>query len=251
MNKSSPERTAWMNMRKRCFNPKNPEYKNYGGRGITVCDRWLSFEAFLEDMGERPSSKHTLDRYPDNNGNYEPGNCAWRTQKEQMQNRRVNHWITFDGRTQTISAWAEETGFTPGKIWNRLNLGWSVERALTQQHSHTPATHCKNGHPRVEANRLKHAAGGTYCRLCALDGKKKYYQKHRAERIAYAKEYHRLHTVKTGKKVVTHCVHGHEYTPENTYLDGDGWKRCRTCKKAHDQKAREKRRGRSTEPSAD
>jgi hypothetical protein len=71
----------------RCNNPKRDKYKDYGGRGITVCERWLEFENFLEDMGERPEGK-TLDRYPNKNGNYEPGNCRWATHSQQMRNRR-------------------------------------------------------------------------------------------------------------------------------------------------------------------
>lgn len=84
----TPEHIAWVNMRNRCTNKNHDAFKNYGGRGIAVCDRWQSFEAFLEDVGKRPSPSHSLDRYPDNDGNYEPGNVRWATVLEQRHNQR-------------------------------------------------------------------------------------------------------------------------------------------------------------------
>jgi hypothetical protein len=125
-------------MKYRCTNPRGRQYPDYGGRGIKVCERWLhSFEAFLEDMGRRPSPKHTLDRYPDNDGNYEPGNCRWATPKEQQRNRRCNRIIEFAGQRLPLSAWGERLGLPPETIAARLDRGCSVERALT-----APETRC-------------------------------------------------------------------------------------------------------------
>lgn len=88
---NTSEFNIWNAMKDRCFNTNNHAYKYYGGRGITVCDRWKdSFENFLEDMGERPSKKHSIDRFPNNNGNYEPGNCRWATMIQQGRNKRDN-----------------------------------------------------------------------------------------------------------------------------------------------------------------
>lgn len=86
----SPEYRAWINMKTRCYNVNSPDYSNYGGRGIYVCDRWLnSFKNFLSDMGKRPTSKHSLDRFPNNaTGVYEPSNCRWATAQEQSDNKR-------------------------------------------------------------------------------------------------------------------------------------------------------------------
>lgn len=85
----SSEYSSWSAMKNRCFNPKCPKSKLYSERGITVCQRWVeSFEAFYEDMGDKPTPKHSLDRYPDNDGNYEPGNCRWATPLEQRHNQR-------------------------------------------------------------------------------------------------------------------------------------------------------------------
>lgn len=125
-------RGIWRNISDRCHNPQSTNYPGYGGRGIAVCDRWrASFDDFLEDVGVPPSIDHSLDRYPDQNGNYEPGNVRWATTAEQARNKRNNRNLTHDGRTQCLEDWSRELGLAPGALGARLKAGWSVERALT------------------------------------------------------------------------------------------------------------------------
>ena len=125
------EYRIWTGMHRRCHKPDDPAYKYYGGRGICVDPRWESFETFLTDVGLSPSPKHGIDRYPDNDGNYEPRNVRWATQAEQNGNTRSNRRLTYAGRTQTLAAWARETGVKGSTIRTRLGLGWSVEKTLT------------------------------------------------------------------------------------------------------------------------
>lgn len=128
----TPTYVTWTSMITRCTNPRVRIWPYYGGRGIAVCDRWRSFEAFLEDMGERPSLGHSIDRI-DPNGHYEPGNCRWATDREQASNRRprrTSRMLTAFGKTQTLAAWARETGLGRVTITQRLKRGWSIERAL-------------------------------------------------------------------------------------------------------------------------
>jgi len=125
----SPTYRCWANMRKRCNSETSKDYINYGGRGITVCDRWSLFDNFLADMGEKPR-RMTLDRI-DNDQGYSPENCRWTTRTEQSRNRRGRHMIEWQGRVQCTSAWAEELGFGRSLIYDRLRWGWSIERAFT------------------------------------------------------------------------------------------------------------------------
>lgn len=128
--KQSGTYATWRNMIRRCSDPKILHYENYGGRGITVCDRWVKFENFLEDMGERPVGM-TIERI-DNNGNYEPRNCRWATKKEQGRNKRNNKILTFMGQSMTATDWAEKIGVEPRIVLSRLNTyKWSVEKTLT------------------------------------------------------------------------------------------------------------------------
>lgn len=116
-------------MRTRCLNPKSDQYPQYGGRGIKVAEAWDSFEVFLADMGERPAGT-TLDRWPDVNGDYRPGNCRWATMRQQENNKRNNVLLTHAGKTQTVAEWAREKGLIYQTIRARLRAGWSVAEAL-------------------------------------------------------------------------------------------------------------------------
>jgi hypothetical protein len=117
---------TWATMKARCTNEKATEYSSYGGRGITVCERWMnSFEDFLSDMGVRPEGK-TLDRWPDMNGNYEPGNCRWATKKEQQRNRRDNRMIAIDGVTRCLKEWCEIYNVPYSTARHRLKIGLAV-----------------------------------------------------------------------------------------------------------------------------
>lgn len=126
----TPEYRTWAMMCKRCNDSDNPLHKNYGGRGISVCDRWNeSFENFLADMGPRPSYEMSIDRI-NVNGNYEPGNCRWATDKEQANNTRRNRRITFNGLTLTLNEWAVKIGIGASGLHARL-ARMPMEKALT------------------------------------------------------------------------------------------------------------------------
>lgn len=132
--KTSPTYLTWSAMIQRCRNPKNKWYKDYGGRGIRVCDRWKDFKNFLADMGKRPINL-TIER-KDNNGNYEPGNCKWATRKEQNNNRRkYGRSIEIRDEVKTIREWSEDKRckVSLGALKTRLNIGWDPERAVMQE----------------------------------------------------------------------------------------------------------------------
>jgi hypothetical protein len=119
----------WKGIKARCHNTKDSAWPDYGGRGITVCDRWRdSFESFAKDMGE-PAGRATIERI-DNSKGYSPENCRWATYKEQARNTRRNRVLTHNGETMCMSAWAEKLNVSPHLIKDRLSLGWSVDKAL-------------------------------------------------------------------------------------------------------------------------
>lgn len=134
LNKTRTHR-IWCGMVNRCFNPGNKSYKDYGGRGITVCDEWKNdFQAFHNwAITHGYSDELTLDR-KDTNGNYEPSNCRWITNQEQQSNRRSCHLITYNGETHTLKDWAKIIGIPRSTLSNRINkYKWSVEKALRKK----------------------------------------------------------------------------------------------------------------------
>ncbi len=127
------EYNTWLAMTKRCGNTKNRAYHNYGGRGIRVCKRWRKFENFLADMGPRPSPDHSIDRYPNNDGNYEPSNCRWATKTQQDRNRRTNRLLTHDGLTLCVTEWAERIGVNKHTLYSRLRKGLPTAQVLSRK----------------------------------------------------------------------------------------------------------------------
>lgn len=138
---TSREYESWSGAKARCFRLTHRRYKEWGGRGITMCERWRnSFEAFYADMGPRPKG-HSLDRI-DNDGNYEPGNCRWATNSEQASNTRprkkgnpkfqpCRRFIECNGRSLSIGEWARELGIPHGRLRTRIRRGWPIEKALS------------------------------------------------------------------------------------------------------------------------
>ena len=132
---NTPTFNVWSNMKERCLNSNHKSYHRYGGRGISICSRWLeSFQNFLDDMGEMPEGM-SIDRI-DVNGNYEPSNCRWATYEEQANNRENNRLIEYDGKRQTIAMWARELGMSRQALRHRLEAGWTIEEAMTMKLNH-------------------------------------------------------------------------------------------------------------------
>jgi hypothetical protein len=124
------EHVTWLNMRRRCYNQKNKSFKDYGARGIKVCDRWHDdFEKFFSDMGPRPAG-YTLERI-DNDASYSPTNCVWAPKLVQASNTRSNRFLEYGGERMTVAQWSRRLGFPNWALRGRLNIGWTIERALT------------------------------------------------------------------------------------------------------------------------
>ena len=138
---------SWHQMKKRCNNPKDHNYKNYGGRGISVCEGWDRYENFRDwALGNGYNDELTLDRI-DVDGNYEPSNCRWADAITQGNNRRTNRYVEYQGETHTISEWSRVIGISHDVIAGRLNRGWSIEDALTK-----PTRSRKQSCPGIEYN---------------------------------------------------------------------------------------------------
>lgn len=144
----TPTYLCWHNMRRRCEYAPHPQYMAYGGRGITVCQRWQVFENFLADMGERPRRGLSLERR-DNDRGYEPGNCEWATRATQSRNKRTNRFVQFNGLNLCATDWAKKIGINANTLIRRLRV-WPIERALTapstrKKREATPSARHKNG----------------------------------------------------------------------------------------------------------
>jgi len=128
---ATPEYRTWQKIKERCYVPACKSYPDYGGRGITMCDRWrTSFPAFLEDMGLRPSTLHTIERR-DNSAGYTPDNCCWATRREQNRNKRSNTVLTWNDQTHCLSRWSEIVHIPERVLSDRHRANWSTERILT------------------------------------------------------------------------------------------------------------------------
>lgn len=175
-----PLYSVWQSMRRRCLTPTSKQYHDYGGRGISICRQWDSFEQFISDMGPRPSAQHTLDRI-DNDGNYEPGNCRWATRKEQQRNRRVTKRVTIGGREYLAADLAERYGLKVDTVVDRAAKGMTFAKVTaktryvdtsswrkavdTRVAKQLAATHCKHGHPWTPENTYQ-TPKQRVCRTC-------------------------------------------------------------------------------------
>jgi hypothetical protein len=121
-NRESAEYRIWTGIRKRCLNPNAQRYESYGGRGIKICERWDKFQNFFDDMGSRPSLRHSIDR-ENNDGDYEPGNCRWSTPEEQANNTRRNIIVLIDGERTSLPIAARKLGISYSSVYRRLRSG--------------------------------------------------------------------------------------------------------------------------------
>lgn len=129
----TPEYSCWSSMISRCENPNDQRFKKYGQRGIRVCSAWRnSFEVFFADMGARPSTEHSIDRYPNNNGDYQPGNCRWATVRQQNRNRRSNTTVDYHGENICLTELCERLGVSYSMVRQRMKKrGMSLSEALS------------------------------------------------------------------------------------------------------------------------
>lgn len=169
------EYRIWRGMKKRCHLRTDKQFPEYGGRGIIVCDRWrLSFANFYADVGPRPSPDHSIDRYPNNDGNYEPGNVRWATQESQMRNTRVNHWMEHGGKRMVFEDWAKHLGISNSVLWRRLKRLPEADVLGGARLPFGPSikTACKRGHSLTDDNVYVRSSGRT-CLRCIREADRK------------------------------------------------------------------------------
>ncbi len=189
---------TWHNMFARCLIPGVHNYKNYGGRGIKVCGRWLlSFDSFVEDMGPRPKG-YSIDRI-DNDGDYEPSNCRWADKKDQARNTQRARWIQFQGKLTHVAEIAQKYGLEQKTVAYRASIGKSDDEIISKtpmwrnSESQKKAvavhaalmrsmTHCKRGHEFTEAN-IYWYKGGRACKRCRSDCNKAIYAREKLARL--------------------------------------------------------------------
>ena len=176
-----PLYSTWISMRNRCNNPNNPSWRRYGGRGIRVCKEWDSFDQWLADMGPKPSKNHSIDRI-NNDGNYEPQNCKWATQREQLRNIEKNRRVTVDGVSYLAIEFAEIAGLKTDTIVVRAERGLKMDEILSPERRvfkeglalggeangarQRARTHCLNGHEFTDENTRITPEGWRRCRAC-------------------------------------------------------------------------------------
>lgn len=176
-----PTYRVWLGIRARCCNPDHPAFPSYGGRGITLCDKWQDVGAFIADVGVKPSARHEIDRI-DNDRGYEPGNVRWVTRSRNDRNRRNNLWVTFRGERRLLIELCEERGLRFDTVKYRLTTGWTVEAALgvhvrpkaPNGTRPPPRWHCRRLtiDERREIHRLYAAGGTSHAKLAAQFGVK-------------------------------------------------------------------------------
>ena len=177
-----PEYNTWKGMRQRCTNPNHRVYALYGGRGIAVCERWAnSFQAFLDDVGPKPSPDHSLDRV-DVNGNYEPGNVRWATQQEQCRNQRRNRRLIYQGEERTLAEICQAAGVESSHVNYHIRRGSTAEEAvaLILKKRGAPRGSCVNGHELEGENRYVSPSGKPQCRTCRAAARERSRAKRRA-----------------------------------------------------------------------